>query len=86
MGFPDEATGKPHPDMLHILLDRFKMDVGQAVMIGDTEHDLEMAHLAGMNSVGVSHGAHSVEQLQKWKPLSILDHLSELPDVLSIKS
>ena len=80
----DEATGKPHPDMLHILLDRFKMDVGQAVMIGDTEHDLEMAHNAEMKSVGVSHGAHSVEQLQKWQPLSILDHLLELPKVLSI--
>jgi phosphoglycolate phosphatase len=81
----DESTGKPHPDMLHILLDRFKMDVAQAVMIGDTEHDLEMAHNAEMQSVGVSHGAHSVAQLKKWKPLSILDHLMELPKVLSVK-
>ncbi len=80
----DEATGKPHPDMIHILLERFNLGTHQAIMIGDTEHDLEMAHNAGMQAIGVSHGAHSVEQLKKWKPLSILDHLSELPAAISL--
>ncbi len=80
----DEATGKPHPEMIHILLKRFNMKPHQAIMVGDTEHDLEMAHNAKVPSIGVSFGAHSVEQLQKWRPLSILDHLSELPAVISL--
>ncbi len=80
----DEATGKPHPEMIHILLKRFNMKPHQAIMVGDTEHDLEMAHNAKVLSIGVSFGAHSVEQLQKWRPLSILDHLSELPAVISL--
>ncbi len=78
----DEAEGKPSPDMINQLLQRAGLSAGQAVMIGDTEHDLEMASKAGVTSYGVSHGAHTVEQLLKWQPLAMVDHLDELPHLL----
>ncbi len=81
----DEAMGKPHPEMLQVLLQRFNLQAEQAIMIGDTEHDLEMAHNANMRKIAVSHGAHSIEQLEKWEPLAMLHHLSELPAALSLK-
>ena len=37
---------------------------GNAVMIGDTSFDMEMAKVAGMRSIGVNWGYHSADKLQ----------------------
>ena len=37
-----------------------------------------MASRIAMPRIGVSYGAHSVERLLRWEPLSVLDELSEL--------
>ena len=67
--------------MLHELLDEFGYDPADSLMIGDSELDLEMAQAAGMDRVGVSHGVHSAERLQRWDPLAVIDCL---PPLLSL--
>jgi phosphoglycolate phosphatase len=47
-------------------------------MIGDTTHDLQMAINAGVDAVGVTHGAHPEEQLRALKPLALLGDFHEL--------
>ena len=74
----DESQSKPHPQMLHDLLDEFDYDPADSLMIGDSELDLEMAQAAGMDRVGVSHGVHSAERLQRWNPLAVIDSLPQL--------
>ena len=74
----DESRSKPHPQMLQELLDEFGYDPADSLMIGDSELDLEMAHAAGIDRVGVSYGVHSAERLQRWSPLAVLDELPEL--------
>ncbi|AOE49794.1 HAD-IA family hydrolase [Kangiella sediminilitoris] len=74
----DEAQGKPHPEMLHTLLKHFGLVSEQAVMVGDTSHDLKMAQNAGTHSVGVSYGAHRVELLKQHSPMAIIDDIREL--------
>ncbi len=74
----DETSSKPHPLMLHEILEELSVEVDAAVMIGDTAYDLEMAANAGMASVGVSYGAHSREMLLAHKPVSIIDRFDEL--------
>ena len=54
----DEGFAKPHPDMLLMLLDITGVVPAQAVMVGDTTHDLELAANAGLDAVAVSYGAH----------------------------
>lgn len=54
----DEGFAKPHPGMLHALLDITGVEAGRAVMIGDTTHDLELAANAGVDAVAVLYGAH----------------------------
>ena len=54
----DETAGKPHPRMLHELMQEFGAEPARTLMIGDTTHDLQMALNAGCPSVGVSYGAH----------------------------
>jgi len=74
----DETASKPNPLMLRELLGETGSTVADAVMVGDTVYDLEMAASLGMASVGVSYGVHKPERLQAFKPRAIIDHFSEL--------
>ena len=49
----DETASKPDPRMLHEILQHCRVDAGQALMVGDSPFDLQMAHRAGMDSVAV---------------------------------
>lgn len=78
----DETRSKPHPQMLTEILDSLKVDADKAIMVGDTEYDLEMANLAGVHPVGVSYGVHELSRLHKHKPVHMLDKIEDLPDWL----
>jgi phosphoglycolate phosphatase len=78
----DETLSKPHPLMIEQILEELNMPRHQAVMIGDTEFDLEMARNAGVASIGVSYGAHSAERLEKSSPLAIVNHFGDLIEVM----
>lgn len=78
----DEAQSKPSPDMLHQILDYFKVKASDAIMIGDSVHDLNMAKQAGMDRIGVSFGAHKREQLEQYDPIKVIDSYWELIDEL----
>jgi phosphoglycolate phosphatase len=79
----DETFSKPHPEMLNQILELTGVESKQALMIGDTEYDLEMAVNAGMPSLGVTYGTHSLERLLKHKPLACVDRVTEIPAWLS---
>jgi len=80
----DETQSKPHPQMLDELLEEFNCPVEQALMVGDTEFDLQMASNAGIDSVGVSYGVHEVSRLVVHHPRLIIDQLMELRDWLVV--
>lgn len=77
----DETCSKPDPLMLHELIRYFDVTAADALMVGDTTYDMEMARNAEMPRVGVSYGAHAPERLQPYAPLALLDCLSELGEV-----
>ncbi len=74
----DEAFSKPHPQMLLDILDELGVTPREAVMIGDTTYDLEMARSARTGSVGVCSGGHGREELERLGPLACLDDVVEL--------
>ncbi len=74
----DETESKPSPLMLFELLEEFGIPAKQAVMIGDTEFDMEMAMRAAMPRIGVSYGAHAAERLHKYDLALCMDCMSEL--------
>ena len=78
----DETAGKPNPRMLHELMAEFGVPPERTLMIGDTTHDLEMAHNAGCASVAVSYGAHGTADFCRWKPLTVAHNVNELHDWL----
>ena len=75
----DEAFSKPHPRMLFDILEDLGMRPHEAVMVGDTTFDLEMARNAGTAGVGVCTGSHCREELQELAPLVCLERVVELP-------
>ena len=78
----DETCSKPHPQMLHEILDELDMRPEHAVMVGDSAYDMEMALNAGMSPIAVSYGVHASARLLKYKPLACLDSLADLLDWL----
>lgn len=71
----DEAESKPSSDMLLQILKEWKIEPEQALMVGDTVYDMQMAENIGMPRVGVSYGVHDKIELLKHKPLTIIDSL-----------
>jgi len=74
----DECFSKPHPAMLHELMEELGVAAGSCLMIGDTTHDLLMAKNAGVAGLAVSFGAHPVNQLQAEAPLACVHTPAEL--------
>ena len=78
----DETFSKPAPQMLLSLLTELNVSPEQAIMIGDSSFDLEMAQAAGVDSIGITLGVHDREILSRYEPISIVDSLSELQQLL----
>ena len=69
----DETFSKPHPAMLHELMQELDVAPERVVMIGDTSHDLQMAANAGVHGLGVTYGAHTLKELEGCGPQAVLD-------------
>lgn len=69
----DEAESKPSSDMLLQIVKQWNIEPEQALMVGDTVYDMQMAENIGMPRVGVSYGVHDKSALLKHSPLSIID-------------
>lgn len=80
----DETASKPHPLMLHEIMQECRVDARDVVMVGDTEYDLAMAVNAKVQGVGVSYGAHEASRLLLHSPIAVIDHFSELNAVLRL--
>ena len=74
----DEGFSKPHPGMLHALMDELGTGPERTLMIGDTTHDLQMAANAGVAAVGAAYGAHPRDNLLTLSPLACLESFAEL--------
>jgi phosphoglycolate phosphatase len=81
----DETASKPHSLMLEELLAHFDTKAEKAVMIGDTEYDMEMATSIDMPRIAVSYGAHHIDRLHQYKPELCLDQFDQLLDWCKLK-
>ncbi|HEA50979.1 hypothetical protein LCGC14_0788310 [marine sediment metagenome] len=80
----DETRSKPDPRMLEEILVFYGIEPAEAVMIGDTRYDLEMAQRIGMPSIGVEWGVHKRDVLGGYAPHAIVDSVPDLRGVLGL--
>lgn len=82
----DRCPSKPAPDMVEEILDELGIQAHEALVIGDTAHDLQMAQNAGVRAVAACYGAHPRDVLAEHKPMFYLDSIAELlgylPDII----
>ncbi len=73
-----ETQSKPHPQMLEEILSHTGLSPAQAIMVGDTSYDLEMAQRINMPRIAVSYGVHDIEVLQQFEPLFCAHNVADL--------
>jgi phosphoglycolate phosphatase len=78
----DQGEPKPHPWMLNDICEELGIKPSEALMIGDTTHDLGLAKNAGAASIAVSYGAHSDDGFAAFSPLAVFSKVSELSECL----
>lgn len=74
----DETRSKPHPQMLHEILDFTAIEPQKAIMVGDTTFDLDMAANANIAGLGAGYGVHSEQMLIDSKALSVQPSFREV--------
>lgn len=74
---PEECRPKPDPQMIVEILAEANLEAADAIMVGDTTHDLKMARNAGVESIGLSHGAHTRDSLLEENPIAVYGNISE---------
>ena len=79
---PDETHPKPHPQMLEEILTDHNLEASKALMIGDSEYDLQLANNAKVDGLAVSYGVHGLMRLLKQDPVGFIDKIGQLPDWL----
>ncbi len=79
----DDGPSKPHPHMVHANLAGLGIAAHEAVMIGDTAHDIVMAREAGVHAIGVSWGFHTVDELQSAGAQTIVHDFRALQQALA---
>jgi phosphoglycolate phosphatase len=57
LGYTSVANPKPAPDIALLALEKLRVRPADAIIVGDSAHDLEMARRAGVRSIAVTYGA-----------------------------
>lgn len=78
----DEAKGKPDPDMLEQIKLELAVPASTMLMVGDTTHDILMAHAAGVDSLAVCYGAHARALLEQAEPTFMAATVAEMQQSL----
>ncbi len=76
----DETASKPDPKMLQEILNELNITHQQALMVGDTSFDLDMAKNINMDSIGMTHGAHESKILTASGAKALCHDLTDLLD------
>ncbi|HEY1790094.1 MAG TPA: NUDIX domain-containing protein [Verrucomicrobiae bacterium] len=69
-------------EKIHDILRENRLAPNETLFIGDMEHDIETARHGGVHSCAVLTGYNTLQQLRGAKPDLIVEHLSELRDIL----
>ncbi len=78
----DGHPSKPHPAMLDAAIAEAGVTPADAVMIGDTTFDMEMARAAGIRAIGVAWGYHAPQELFEAGASAVAATAAQLGDMI----
>ncbi len=78
VGCDDVKVGKPSPDMINEVLEKIGLRASEAVVVGDSWHDMEMGRNAGVKAcIGVLTGSCKREKLELFADV-VIESIAEL--------
>jgi len=83
MGGDSVKHRKPHPEVLHILMRRFRARPSETVMVGDSRFDMETGRRARVRLVGCLWGFGTRAELRPWKPDVTIKAGRDLPKAIA---
>lgn len=81
----DDGCPKPEPEMLYEICQELDIAPDEAVMIGDSEHDMLMAKNANMARIAVTYGVQEREVMEACQPWACIDDVRDLSRILLAK-
>jgi phosphoglycolate phosphatase len=78
LGYTAVPNPKPAPDIALLALRKLGLGPADALVVGDTTHDVEMARNAAIRSIAVTYGAQSEEQLRAKAPTWVAHSFPEV--------
>ncbi|MCK5934309.1 MAG: HAD-IA family hydrolase [Fulvimarina manganoxydans] len=79
----DDCPSKPHPAMVLECCAEVGVAPADAIVVGDTTFDMEMARTAGSAALGVAWGSHHREQLERSGAQAVATDVPELRQALA---
>lgn len=76
---------KPNPEIIENILDKLKVSKEDAIIVGDSYVDVLVAKNAGIDSIALTYGYDTKENLIKYTPDYIIDDFREIPNIIKIK-
>jgi phosphoglycolate phosphatase len=69
----EETASKPDPKMLDEILAVTGVALEEALMVGDSTFDMEMAQRKGMSALAVTYGVHERGELEVFSPVAVCE-------------
>jgi pyrophosphatase PpaX len=79
IGADSVTKHKPEPEPVLLGLERLGVAAGEALMVGDSPHDISSGNAAGVATVGALWGPFTREQIAVANPTYWMANISELP-------
>lgn len=82
LGEKKGRPAKPDPSMVLEACQHIGFPPVEGLFVGDSAVDVEVARRVSMKMVGVTHGTGDRAELEALSPYAVIDHFSELPDLI----
>lgn len=81
----DVSNAKPDPEPIHLALQQLQSKPEEAIMVGDSSHDILAGQNAGTLTAGVAWTIQGKEKLASYKPDYMLDNMRDLLHILKVE-
>lgn len=85
LGADPSRPGKPNPTILRDIMRHCNVDPTETIMIGDSVSDMQCAHNASVESIGVSWGVASTQMLREAGATTVIENWDELRHLVEAK-
>lgn len=73
---------KPYPDMLQMILKKYKLTTDEALFVGDMTIDVQTGNSAGVRTAAVLTGSSTSQEISALKPYAMIPRLTHLKKII----